>query len=100
MLSLALSSLALIEAVVFTDSTSKSKSVMTGSTTGAGVGSWALSANIKKGNKYIFYSFESLYKGILIKAGGACLDAIFNASAVALLIEEEAFIYDDDLVSQ
>ena len=33
---LALSSLALIEAVVLTDSTRRSKSVITGSTTGAG----------------------------------------------------------------
>jgi len=55
---------------------------------------------LKKVINIIFYSFESLYKGILISAGGACLDAIFNASAVALRIEEEAFIYDDDLVSQ
>ena len=44
----------------------------------------------------IFYSFESLYKGILIKAGGACFDAILRASPVALLIQEEAFMYEED----
>ena len=36
----------------------------------------------------------------LIKAGGACFDAIFKASPVALRIDEEAFIYDDACVSQ